>query len=181
METEPVLTSVLSPHHLFRFFQKSLCRLSLPLSRLSLPDIQHLQCSPLFSLAHTPRTSVLSVNPLASSFSSSPSTSALAVGERETALGSPPCGHKVHTYTHTPFPQRPGITWTSLSPFPGFPFGRLNPKYPPPDHPGGASSKPIGRKPITHTKVLFSPFFVVSCVPLTHHAHTCIRFLFHSG
>ena len=26
------------------------------------------------------------------------------MGERETALGSPPCGHRAHTYTHTAFP-----------------------------------------------------------------------------
>ena len=60
-------------------------------------------------------------------FRSSPRTSALAVGERETALGSPPCGHRAHTYTHTPFSQRPGITWTSPSLFPGFSLWPPNP------------------------------------------------------
>ena len=114
-------------------------------------------------------------------FRSSPRTSALAVGERETALGSPPCGHRAHTYTHTPFSQRPGITWTFPLPFPVFPFGRPNPKYPPPDHPGGAGSKPIGRKPITHTKAPFSQFLFVCFVPTTHRTHTCNRFPFHSG
>ena len=70
-----------------------------------------------------------------------------------------------HLHTHTPFSQRPGITWTSCSPFPGFPFGRPNPKYPPPDHPGGAGSKTIDRNPITCTKVLLSPFFFGCSVP----------------
>ena len=40
----------------------------------------------------------------------------------ETALGSPPCGHRAHTYPHTPFSQRPGITWTFPLPFPVFPL-----------------------------------------------------------
>ena len=120
------------------------------------------------------------MNPLAFSSRSSPRTSALAAGKRETALGSQPCGHRAHTYTHTPFFRRQGITWTNLSPFPGFPFGHPNPKYPPPDHQGGVGSKTIGRKPITHTKVLFSTFFFVCCVPPTYHTHKCIRFLFHS-
>ena len=83
----------------------------------------------------------------------------------ETALGSPPCGHRAHTYTHTPLFPRPGITWTLLLSFPVFPFGHPNPKYPPPDHPGGAGSKTIGRKPITHTKLSHFPSFYVCCVP----------------
>ena len=57
------------------------------------------------------------------------------------------------------------VTWTSHSPSFGFPFGRPNPKYTPPDHPGGAGSKPIGRKPITCTKAPFFPFFFVCFVP----------------
>ena len=84
------------------------------------------------------------------------------------------------TPTHR-FPMRPGITWTSRSPSFGSPFGRPNPKYPPPDHPDGAGSKPIGRKPITGTEVLFSPFFCVRFVPPTYLTHTCIRFLFTSA
>ena len=68
---------------------------------------------PPFSLAHTPRTSVPSVNPLASSFRSSRRTSALAVGERETALGTP---------THKPrFPsvrESPGRPVPLISVFP---------------------------------------------------------------
>ena len=95
---------------------------------------------------------------------------------RETALGSPPCGHRAHTYTHTPFPQRPGTTWTSPSLFLGSSLWSLEPQYPPPDHPGGAGSKTIGRKPITHTKLLFFPSFYVCCVPPTYDTHTCIRF-----
>ena len=97
------------------------------------------------------------MNPLAFSFRSSPRTSALAVGERETALVSPPCGHRAHTYTHTLFSQRPGTTWTPPSLFPGFSLWSLEPQYSPPDHPDGAGSKTIGRKPITHTKVLPFP------------------------
>ena len=98
------------------------------------------------------------------------------MGERETALGSPPCGHRAHTYTHIPLFPRPGITWTFPLSSPVFPFGQPNPKYPPPDHPGGAGSKTIGRKPITHTKLLPFPFFCVCCVPPTHRTHTCFRF-----
>ena len=60
------------------------------------------------------------MNPHAFSFRSSPRTSASAVGERETALGSQPCRHRAHTYSHTPFSQRPGTTWTSPSLFPDF-------------------------------------------------------------
>ena len=85
-----------------------------------------------------------------------------------------------HTPTHTPFSQRQGITWTFPSLFSGFPFGRPNPKYPPPDHPGGAGSKTIGRNPIIHTKVPFHPFLFVRFVPPTYHTHTCTHFLFHS-
>ena len=76
--------------------------------------------------------------------------------ETETALRSQPCGHRAQTYTHIPFSLRPGITWTSSSPSFGFHFGRPNPKDPTPDHPGGAGSKPIGRKSITCTKAPFS-------------------------
>ena len=66
-------------------------------------------------------------------------------GVIETALGSPPFGHTAHTYTHTHrFPMRPGITWTFRSHYLGFPFGRPDPKYPQPDHPGGAGSSTIG-------------------------------------
>ena len=63
------------------------------------------------------------MNPLAFSFRSSPRTSALAVGERETALESPPCGHIAHTYTHTPrFSRvRESPRW-SVPPFPVFPL-----------------------------------------------------------
>ena len=120
------------------------------------------------------------MNPLAFSFRSSPRTSALAVVERETALGSPPCGHRAHTHTHTHrFPSAQESPGRSLSLFPVFPLA-TEPQYPPPDHPGGAGSETIGRNPITHTKPLLSPFFCVCCVPPTHHTHTCIRFPFHS-
>ena len=129
----------------------------------------------LFSRVHTPCLCVPSVNPLASSFRSSPRTSALAVGERETALGSPPCGHRAHTYTHT-VPPRQGTTWTFPLSFSVFPLWSPEPQFPPPDHPDGAGSKTIGRKPITHTKLPLSPFFCVCCVPPTHHTHTCIPF-----
>ena len=107
------------------------------------------------------------MDPLAFSFRSSPRTSALAVVERGTALGSSPSGQRAHTYTHTPFSQRPGITWTSCSPFTGFPFGSPNPKYPPPDHPGGAGSCTIGRNPILRTEVHFSRSH--SCVLYPRH------------
>ena len=50
-----------------------------------------------------------------------------ALWQHETALGSPPCGHKAHTYTHTPFFQRPGTTWTSPSLFPGLSLWSPNP------------------------------------------------------
>ena len=78
---------------------------------------------------------------------------------------SEPTAH-TYTHTHTPSIMRQGITWTSSSHSFGFcfPFGRPNPKYPPPDHPGGAGSKTIGRNPITHTKVSFAPFFFVCFV-----------------
>ena len=62
-----------------------------------------------------------------------------------------------------PTPQ--GITWMSRSPSFGFPFGRANPKYLPPDHPGGAGSCTIGRTPIECTKALRFPFFFVCSVP----------------
>ena len=83
------------------------------------------------------------------------------------------------TPTHR-FPMLPGITWTSRSPSLGFTFGRPNPKYPPPDHPDGAGSKTIGRKPIACREVPFFQFFFVRFVPPTYHTHTCTRFLFHS-
>ena len=54
----------------------------------------------------------------------------------ETDLGSPPSGHRAHTYTHTPFFPRPGITWTSRPLFPGFPFGHPEPQVPATGSPG---------------------------------------------
>ena len=105
--------------------------------------------------------------------------SALAVGERETALGTPPYGthrahlHTGHTHTHTHrFPMRPEITWTSRSHSFGSTFGRTNPKHPPPDHPGGAGSCTITRKPTGCTKVPLFSFFFVCFVPLAYHTHT---------
>ena len=75
------------------------------------------------------------------------------MGERETALGSPPCGHRAHTHTHThthtvfPAPRNHLDVPFSLSRFSPL---ATEPQDPPPDHPGGAGSKTIGRKPITH-------------------------------
>ena len=134
-------------------------------STVMFPLVPHLHTVPLCPVREPSRLS----------FRSSPRTSALAVGERETALGSPPCGHRAHTYTHTPFPQRPGITWTSPLTYPVFSLWSPEPQYPPPDHPDGAGSETIGRKPITHTKVLLFPSFYVCCVPPTYDTHTCIR------
>ena len=46
----------------------------------------------------------------------------------ETALGSPPCGHRAHTYTHTHcFPRDQEPPGRPLLSFPVFPFGRPNP------------------------------------------------------
>ena len=55
------------------------------------------------------------MNHLAFSFRSSPRTSALAMGERETALGYPPCGHRAHTYTHIPLSRAQESPGRSLS------------------------------------------------------------------
>ena len=109
------------------------------------------------------------------SFRSSPRTSALAVGERETALGSPPCGHRAHTYTHIPLSRAQESPGRALSLSRFFPLAS-EPQYQPLDHPGGAGSETIGRKPITHTKLLLFPPFYVCCVPPTHRTHTCTRF-----
>ena len=75
--------------------------------------------------------------------------------------------HAAHTCTHTPHTVRPWITCTSRSPTFDFPFGRMNLKYPPPDHPGGVCSCTIGRKPIRCTEVQFSRSS--SCVLFPRH------------
>ena len=83
--------------------------------------------------------------------------------------------HSAHLHTHLVFPA----SGNHLDvPFPSFrfPFRSPEPQYPPPDHPGGAGSKTIGRKPITHTKPLRSLSFYVCCVPPTYDTHTCFRF-----
>ena len=54
----------------------------------------------------------------------------------ETALGSTPCGHRAHTYTHTHRFPRPGITWTDLSSFLGFPLWSPEPQVPAAGSPG---------------------------------------------
>ena len=89
----------------------------------------------------------------------------------ETALGSPPCGHRAHTYTHTPFSQRPGITWTSPSLFPGFPFGHRTP-VPAAGSPGRRGFE--NHRPKTDHTYKTSPFPVllrVLCTPDTAHTY----------
>ena len=56
-----------------------------------------------------------------------PQIQSLAALLSETALGSPPCGHRAHTYIHTRFSQRPGTAWTSPPLFPGFSLWSPNP------------------------------------------------------
>ena len=112
------------------------------------------------------------MNPLAFPFRSSPRTSALAVGERETALGSQPCGHRAHTYTHTPFYQRPGITWTSPSLFPGFSLWSPEPQVPAAGSPGRRGFE--NHRPKTDHTYKTSPFSLflrVLCTPNIRHTY----------
>ena len=112
-ETEPVPFRVLSPHHFFRILQKSLSRLSLHrfVSSLnpSLPQpYPYLAIrTPCFPSSQEPSCLFLSALHLV--------PSALAVGERETALGSPCLGtpRSPHTYT----PLFPRCTFSSQFPF----------------------------------------------------------------
>ena len=80
-----------------------------------------------------------------------------------------------HLHTHTVFPAPRNHLDVPFSLPRFFPLA-TEPQYPQPDHPGGAGSKTIGRKPITHTKPLRFLSFYVCCVPPTYDTHTCIRF-----
>ena len=118
-------------------------------------------CDPRYVSFTTPYTQCLCVpfgDPHAVLFRSSPRTSALAVGERETALGSPPCGHRAHTYTHTPF-------------FPGFPFGHRTP-VPAAGSPGRRGFE--NHRPKTDHTYKTSPFSLflrVLCTPNIRHTY----------
>ena len=136
-------------------------------------------CDPRYVSFTTPYTQCLCVpsgNPHAFLFRSSPRTSALAVGERETALGSPPCGHRAHTYTHTPLFPRPGTSWTFPLSFPVFPLWPPNPSTRRRITRAARVRKPSAENPITHTKLLTFPPFYVCCVPPTYDTHTCFLF-----
>ena len=81
------------------------------------------------------------------------------------------------THTHR-FPSAQEPPGRPLLSFPVFPLWSPEPQFPPPDHPDGAGSKTIGRKPITHTKLLLSRTSTrVACPRHTTHIRA---FAFHS-
>ena len=177
-ETEHVLTCVLSPHQFFRFFQKSFSHLSLSrksvFSPLFFPDIQQYRVlTPglfFFSCSHTvPLCPVREPSRLY--LRSSPRTSALAVGERETALGSPPCGHRAHTYTHTTF-SAPRNHFDVPSIFPGFSLWPPEPQVPASGSPGRRGFE--NHRPKTDHTYKTSPFSLflrVLCTPNIRHTY----------
>ena len=73
-----------------------------------------------------------------------------------------------HTYIHTPFSRASGVLLDVPSPFFQFPLCAPEPKYPLQDHPGGAGSSTIGRKPIICAEVLRFPIFLCSPDVSTH-------------